>query len=201
MRPVATASSSSVVGSATRTVLVVAVFAGPVTPSSATGAALRVTSRVAHPHPVPSSSVAVTSPAKVMRSPGNTESRMRNVMRPSRPFGPVQSVTNRSIQAAWFGVFKKMSLVPLRFTAKSLSWCMGRQSRLASAPSTTVVALTSYESGGIRSPTATSPRSSDGTPAPRSRSGGSCVAGRVPAPPGASDSRAVPGSPVEPALT
>ena len=30
----------------------------------------------------------------------------------------------------------KMSRTPLRFCAKSLSWCIGRQSRLASAPST-----------------------------------------------------------------
>ena len=41
----------------------------------------------------------------------------------------------------------KMSRVPLRFTAKSWSWCIGRQSRLASAPSTIVVAVTSYASG------------------------------------------------------
>jgi len=43
---------------------------------------------------------------------------------------------------AWLGVFKKMSRVPFRSTAKSLSWCMGRQSRLARAPRTTVVAVT-----------------------------------------------------------
>ena len=35
----------------------------------------------------------------------------------------------RSNQAAWLGVLRKMSRVPLRSTAKSLSWCMGRQSR------------------------------------------------------------------------
>jgi hypothetical protein len=48
----------------------------------------------------------------------------------------------RSNQAAWLGVLRKMSWVPLRLTAKSWSWCMGRQSRAASAPSTTVVAVT-----------------------------------------------------------
>src|SRR5581483_5765409 len=40
---------------------------------------------------------------------------------------------------------------------------MGRQSRLASAPSTTVVALTSFESVGSRSPSRTSPSSRFGT--------------------------------------
>ena len=78
-----------------------------------------------------------------MVSPGKTEPFMRKVMRPRRPLGPVQSVTYRSNQAAWLGVFRKMSWVPLRLTAKSWSWCIGRQSRAASAPSTTVVAVTS----------------------------------------------------------
>ena len=50
---------------------------------------------------------------------------------------------NTPNQAAWLGVFKKMSRVPLRLTAKSWSWCIGRQSREARAPSTTVVAVTS----------------------------------------------------------
>src|SRR5262249_24217654 len=52
----------------------------------------------------------------------------------SRPVGPVQSVTYRSNQAAWLGVLRKMSFVPLRWTAKSWAWCMGRQARLASGP-------------------------------------------------------------------
>ena len=78
-----------------------------------------------------------------MVSPGKTDPCIVKVILPSRPWGPVQSVRYRSNQAAWFGVFKKMSRVPLRSTAKSLSWCMGRQSRLARAPRTTVVAVTS----------------------------------------------------------
>ncbi len=58
-------------------------------------------------------------PASTIVSPGNTDPFMRNFMRPSRPLGPDQSVRKRSNHAAWFGVFMKMSFVPLRFTAKS----------------------------------------------------------------------------------
>src|SRR5437660_367303 len=49
----------------------------------------------------------------------------------------------------------KMSRVPLRWTAKSWSWCMGRQSRLASAPSTMVVAVTSWTRGASSWPART----------------------------------------------
>lgn len=76
-----------------------------------------VTSRPAQPQPVSSVVTSVTLAVKVIVSPGKMESRMRNFMRPSRPVGPVQSVTKRSNQAAWFGVFRKMSCTPLRSVA------------------------------------------------------------------------------------
>ena len=104
---------------------------------------MRRTSTVAHPQPTSSVSTCSTVPASTIVSPGNTDPFIRNFMRPSRPYGPDQSVRYRSNHAAWFGVFKKMSRVPLRFTAKSWSWCIGHVSRLAMAPSTTVVAVTS----------------------------------------------------------
>ena len=66
-----------------------------------------------------------------MVSPGKIEPSMRKVTRRSRPKGPVQSVMYRSNHEARFGMLRKMSRVPLRLTTKSLSWCMGRQSRAA----------------------------------------------------------------------
>lgn len=71
-----------------------------------------------HPHPVSSMPTEVTVPLKTMVSPGKTEPFIRNFIRPKRAVGPSQSVTYRSNQAAWFGVLRKMSLVPLRCTAK-----------------------------------------------------------------------------------
>ena len=53
---------------------------------------LRVTSTSAHCSPSSSTSTDPTTPASTIVSPGNTEPFMRNVMRPSRPLGPVQSV-------------------------------------------------------------------------------------------------------------
>ena len=55
-----------------------------------------------------------------MVSPGNTEPSIRKVIRRKRPCGPVQSVMKRSNQAAWLGVLRKMSWVPLRFDGEVL---------------------------------------------------------------------------------
>ena len=50
------------------------------------------TSRSTQPQPVSSVATLVTVARKAIVSPGNTEPFMRKVMRPNRPFGPVQSV-------------------------------------------------------------------------------------------------------------
>ena len=78
---------------------------------------VKVISSVTQPQPTSSVDTLVTVAEKTMRSPGKTESRMRNVMRPRRPVGPVQSVTYRSNHAAWFGVLRKMSATPFRSVA------------------------------------------------------------------------------------
>ena len=59
----------------------------------ATSPTMRATSKSIQPQPASSTSVPVTVAVKTMWSPGNTDVFMRKVMRPSRPVGPVQSVT------------------------------------------------------------------------------------------------------------
>ncbi|MYE75996.1 MAG: hypothetical protein F4232_06250, partial [Acidimicrobiaceae bacterium] len=66
-------------------------------------------SNSAQPQPGSSTGAAVTTDEMVTVSPGKTGSCIRTETRPSRPRGPVQPVTARSIQASWLGVFRNMS--------------------------------------------------------------------------------------------
>ena len=79
---------------------------------------------------------------EAMRSPGNTESRIRNRMRPGGP-GDRSSRSRTARTRPLVGGVEEDVAGAVAVDGEVESWCIGRQSRVASAPSTTVVAVTS----------------------------------------------------------